>query len=333
MQARRATSADADLLRRLDSGFRGQVHSVFERTINVEVDGGLVTLASCSVDNAPDTLIVAIEGFGNLAIARGDPVRCVAGVLRAGGLEVGLDGVSRWSGALPAWPHDDTTLRANLRRVRARLRRAGSGGNEGNGGGGFGQSASPDSFADAACAALDEREALLQDALVRTDLAAARARAAALIGLGPGLTPSGDDFLVGLFAVLNVANSPCHPMRAICDGVVAIARTSTHAISVAALANAARGRVRGSIEALMRAMIDGAPDALCCALDRVLAIGATSGSEIAAGLASGFAANLQAGARALGGGARTPARRPAAPYRSCAESRAARSSASISRPV
>lgn len=156
-----------------------------------------------------------------------------------------------------------------------------------------------DRFADDARAALDQRAARLRASLLRADFGAARASAAAMIGLGPGLTPSGDDFLVGLFATLNIALSPCYPLRAICGEVVAFARSSTNAISVAALANAARGRVRESIGALARELIDGTPAGLGDALDRVLAIGATSGAEIAAGLAFGFAVNLELCSRAI----------------------------------
>lgn len=284
----RAISADAELLRRIGRGFRGRVHSAFERTVNVEVeDGELVTLACRSADDAPDTVVVDIEGLGGVGIECGDPVHAGAGALRAGPFEVRLDGVSSWSGALPVFPRDDATLRANLCSIEARISPAARGSRM------RGRRNLTDRFADEARAALDQRAAMLRASLLRADLGASRAWAAAMIGLGPGLTPSGDDFLVGLFATLNIALSPCYPLRAICGEVVEFARSSTNAISVAALANAARGRVRESIGALARELIDGTPARLGDALDRVLAIGATSGAEIVAGLAFGFAVNLE----------------------------------------
>lgn len=304
--ARRAISADAELLRRLGSLPRGRVHSVFARTVNIEVEGGdLLTLASRGVDNAPDTVVIDLEGFGDVGIERGGRAEIAPGALGAGPLRVDLDGVSSWSPALPTYPRDDARLRANLRWVSIRLWQS-EGGRRARG-----QWSPGDSFADASRAMLDERSASLGASLLRADLDAARAGAAAMVGLGPGLTPSGDDFLVGLFAILNIAQSPCHPMRAICGDVVAIARTSTNAISVAALANAARGRVRQSIEALVRELIDGTPAGLRVALDRVLAIGATSGSEIVAGLVSGLALNLRMRANAVRSRARCL--RPAGP--------------------
>lgn len=191
------------------------------------------------------------------------------------------------------FPRDNATLRTNLRSIKTRIRRAVSGSRM------CGRRDPTDRFTDDAHVALDQRAAMLRISLLRADLDAARASAAAMVGLGPGLTPSGDDFLVGLFATLNIALSPCYPLRAICDDVVAFARSSTNAISVAALANAARGRVRESIGVLVHELIDGAPVDLDRALDRVLAIGATSGNEIAAGLAFGFAVNLELRSRAI----------------------------------
>ena len=294
LTARRAISADAELLRRIGRGFRGRVHSVFERTVNVEAeDGDLVALACRSSDDAPDSVVVDIEGFGGVGIERGDPVHAGEGALLAGPFEVRVDGVSSWSGALPVFPRDHARLRANLGSIEARIRPATSGRRM------RGPRIPADRFADDARAALDQRAAMLRASLLRADLDAARASAAAMIGLGPGLTPSGDDFLVGLFATLNIALSPCYPLRAICGEVVVIARSSTNAISVAALANAARGRVRESIAALARELIDGMPAGLIRALDRVLAIGATSGAEIAAGLAFGFAVNLELVSRGI----------------------------------
>jgi hypothetical protein len=284
------------------------VHSVFARTVNIEVEAGdLVTLASRGVDNAPDTIVIDIEGFGDAGVDRGDLVETASGALGVGPLRVSLDGVSSWSASLPAYPSDDARLRANLRWVRDRLRQTGERSRA------PGRWSSADAFADQSRAALETRSASLRDSLLRADLDAARAGAAAMIGLGPGLTPSGDDFLVGLFAILNIAQSPCHPMRAICGDVVAIARTATNAISVAALANAARGRVRESIHALAREMIDGTPEGLRPALDRVLAIGATSGSDMVAGLVSGLAVNLRMRASAIRSRARCL--RPADPRR------------------
>jgi hypothetical protein len=289
--ALRALSADADLLGTLRAGrARGRVHSVFERVVNIEDDRGeLFALASRDVDNAPSTVVVDVPGFREIGIDRGDPAVAAAGELRVGPVVVALDGVAGWEGALPAYPRDDVALRANLRNVGARLER------HAQVGGLFGYRRGDSAFDVEAAAVLARRAGQLLDALSRGDREGARAHAAAMIGLGCGLTPSGDDFLVGLFAILNVAGSPCHALRGVCPDVLADARHSTNPISLAALTHAARGRVRESIVALTRELIGGSRDGVVVALDRVLAIGSTSGSEIAAGMIAGFELNLQVG--------------------------------------
>ncbi len=289
--AMRARSADASFLRTLDAGrFRGRVHSVFERVVNVEDQGGeLYTLASRDLDNAPNTVIVDTTGFGMTGIAVNDLAVAVDRKLRVGRIAVLLEGATGWKGTLPAYPRADSTLRDNLRIVESRLDRHGEADcviahRRGEG-----------AFAHEATAALAHRATLLFGALSRADLEAARAHAKAMIGLGPGLTPSGDDFLVGLLAVLNIAGSPCHALRGVCPDIIAGAERSTNAISLAALTKAAEGRVRESIATLIERLMYGAGASLVSSLDRVLAIGSTSGADIVAGIVSGFELNLQVG--------------------------------------
>jgi hypothetical protein len=141
-------------------------------------------------------------------------------------------------------------------------------------------------------AALEQRAAMLGAALRRGDAEAASTYAKAMVGLGPGLTPSGDDFLVGLFAVLHVPESPCHGLKDLCAKLVADAVGKTNAISVAALKAAAHGRVREPVHALMRELVAGTCESVKAALAPVLAIGSTSGADMVAGIVSGFEANL-----------------------------------------
>ena len=286
-----ARSADALFLRTLDAGrIHGRVHSVFDRVVNVEADGGeLFALACRDLDNAPNTVVVEATGFGMTGISVNDPAVAVGERLRVGRIAVLLQGATGWDGALPIYPRADRTLRDNLRIVESRLE--GHGTADGESAHRRGECA----FVDAAAEALSHEATQLFGALSRADLESARTHAKGMIGLGPGLTPSGDDFLVGLFAVLNIAGSPCHALRGLCLDIVAGAERSTNAISFAALAKAARGRVRESIVTLTRHLLYGAREGLIPSLDRVLAIGSTSGADIVAGIVSGFELNLQVG--------------------------------------
>ncbi len=278
-----ALSVDSALLRSLrQRPWHGQVHSVFERVVNLEdEDGALITLARRDLDNAPNTLIVDAEGFGSSGIARGDRVQASAGAIAIDRQHhIRVDGAVGWDAALPAYPVDDVRLRENLAIVRARIGRPPLGGAP------SAQGESP--LASGMTAMLELRARMVCAALSRRDLSAACAHAQAMVGLGPGLTPSGDDFLVGLFAVLQLPGNPAHCHESFCMAVIADVERHTNAISAAALKAAARGQVRECIQALLGELMTGTPEAVAAALAPVLAIGSTSGADIVAGIVAGF---------------------------------------------
>jgi hypothetical protein len=287
---RRARSVDSVFLSRLlNARFHGRVHSVFARVVNmVHDDSRLYTLAAGDLDDAPNTAVLeGVASFAAFDLAVGDPVRGDAQRLQVGdGLAVVLTAASAWTGALPRYPATPSALCANLCCLRAELPRLGAGG---------GTMTSPTgsgTFDHAVTTLLEQRVDRLSAALEQCDLADAVQHARAMLGLGPGLTPSGDDFLVGLFAVFNVAGSPCHGWlrggREVLDG----AEDATHAISLAALTEAAAGRVRASITALIAHLLHGLPGSLPVPLRRVLAIGSTSGADIVAGIRCGLELNI-----------------------------------------
>lgn len=276
----RALSADVALLRSPgQQRLQGRVHSVFDRVVNVmDVRGELFTLACRDVDDAPDTIVVDTHRFRGAGLAPGDAVQPSAcGITLAHRLEIRLDNARPWVAALPAFPPDDAVLRANLETLRRQVAARAFGG-------GMPASALPSCMP----ALLARRTAMMKTALAAGDLAAAARHGAALLGLGPGLTPSGDDYLVGLFAVLHMPHSPCAALASVCGAVLGDVQERTHPISGAALKAAARGRVRASLVALLHALVHCPPRRTAAALRRVLAIGSSSGADMAAGLLDGL---------------------------------------------
>lgn len=288
-------SIDAVFLRVLQQGaFDARVHSVFDRVVNLEAAGvELFTLAARGLDNAPRTAIVDIAGFAAAGIAVGDPVRGVAQDMHVGGRIVvqwaaaAAAAASAWQARLPGYAGAAGGLPDQLRAARSYLALHGARG------GMAGQGGAQGTFADEVSAALEQRSHLLLAALARRRFADACRHAQSMLGLGPGLTPSGDDFLVGLFAVLNVAGSPCHGWLGGGMQVLLNAGQATNAISLAALTTAAGGRVRESIAALIDSLMHGTPATLVEPLQRVLAMGATSGADIVAGTLAGLELNLR----------------------------------------
>ena len=291
LHAMHALSIDAALLPKLrEPRFRGVVHSVFERVVNVEgADGALFTIASRDLDDAPDSLVVDTAGFGATGIAQGDRVDITASAIAiAMRIGIRLDRAKSWHAALPAYPADDSTLRGNLAIVRRQIGRPSLGAQASTGG-------APSTLACATVATLERQADLLCAALCRGDLAAASAHGRAMIGMGPGLTPSGDDFLVGLFAVLQLPGNPAYCREDFCVAAIADIERRTNAISAAALKAAARGRVRESIQSLLGELMAGTREGVTTALAPVLAIGSTSGADIVAGIVAGFEVTLPSG--------------------------------------
>ncbi len=108
-----------------------------------------------------------------------------------------------------------------------------------------------------------------------------------LVGLGPGLTPAGDDVLAGALVALHAASDPRH--RALARHVFA-QRERTAAVSAALLDAAAAGRCIPQVARLIVAL-DGRGD-VDPALAALLAVGHTSGAAIATGIVAALTAVL-----------------------------------------
>lgn len=100
---------------------------------------------------------------------------------------------------------------------------------------------------------------------------------AALVGLGPGLTPAGDDLLAGMLVTLH-ALGRCRTAASIADRID-LDRTTP--ISAALLAQATSGRAARPLLELLRSLTGASSTG--DALDGLLAVGATSGRWLATG--------------------------------------------------
>ena len=96
------------------------------------------------------------------------------------------------------------------------------------------------------------------DAWLRRGGASIPPRAGALIGLGPGLTPSGDDYLAGLMIGLRATGNRT-AAAALWRWLEPQAATLTSAISGAHLAAAARGEVHEALHACVAALLGAKP--------------------------------------------------------------------------
>jgi hypothetical protein len=104
----------------------------------------------------------------------------------------------------------------------------------------------------------------------------------ALIGLGPGLTPSGDDLLGGALVALHLLDRP-DLAEALWHGIGGALETGTNAISRAHLAAAARGLGGAALHAILNDLVIGKTDLLPARLTAIDRIGHCSGWDALAG--------------------------------------------------
>jgi hypothetical protein len=135
------------------------------------------------------------------------------------------------------------------------------------------------------------------DALARAcarDAADAAADAAlALLGLGPGLTPSGDDLVGGAFfarAALAVAGRPdSAAWKTAAARVRDAAREATNPISAALLSDLLDGHGWSALHDLVGALASGDDSSAVIAARRLTRLGHSSGWDLLSGFAAGAA--------------------------------------------
>ena len=139
---------------------------------------------------------------------------------------------------------------------------------------------------------LREREDGLVAALVSGRASRISAAATNLVGLGPGLTPSGDDFLVGVLLALRLIERCCPPAASAGRLLVAAMECcagQTTSVSASYLRYAAAGDFAGVPVELACRLISGRDDWILPAR-RLVSMGATSGLDLAEGIVAGLSA-------------------------------------------
>jgi hypothetical protein len=239
---RTAVAASRGWLTEVD-GFRGTVMALHPCSVYVAPDSGgdLLVVHDLSHPHSPTSILVDVSMLNGWPASIGDVAAGRAGYLRVGDLVLDVRQARTWS------------------------------------------QAPPPSHARALAPPVIERLAAQADQRIVTDTAAA-VRAGALrslVGRGPGLTPAGDDAIVGILAVLHRLG----PHNAVAPLVAALTPLldRTTAISAHFLRLAMRGAFTEALVDVVDAVAttDGPTDVQ---IRRLLATGATSGADALAGV-------------------------------------------------
>jgi len=109
-----------------------------------------------------------------------------------------------------------------------------------------------------------------------------------LTGLGPGLTPSGDDFILGILAVFRFCLVPQDIICTLTRKIINDAKTRTNIISYNMLRQGAMGGFPEWVEDMVLSVICENSEDIDIAFSKILKIGSSSGSDISAGMLFGF---------------------------------------------
>jgi Protein of unknown function (DUF2877) len=131
-----------------------------------------------------------------------------------------------------------------------------------------------------------ERFDAVRAALQPKQLKAFEASALRVLGLGNGLTPSGDDFLGGIFFAL--AHKPhsawVSAMPSLQAAIQAACKDATNPISAALLADNMAGTSYGQLHDMLDALESNDSRFIAAATDALLRLGSSSGADLLAGL-------------------------------------------------
>lgn len=277
----------------LTDAARGHVLAVFRRSFYIETVGGtLACLGPPMIGRGPLNVVCdlspAVEWeAGELRV--GAPVQVVEGELTvAGRFSIFLSRAGEWRP--PPLPPEWTPrlLKTGLGALAHAAQDfdpnqglAGLVGLTPQGDGALLQAARP---------SVDALTRWLQGARARPDAAPTPDDVAArLIGLGPGLTPSGDDFIGGAMIALYACDHDALARR-LADWALPLATTRTGSISLAHLACAAGGEGAEALHAIIAAIVVGDDSAIRLGLVKIDAIGHSSGWDALAGARVAMAA-------------------------------------------
>ena len=275
--------------------------NVFDRTCNlVNQDGEIVTLLGAGMGMNPIAVLLEDAGPAPFRkVAADAPVLVRRDRLTLNGLQVQLEGPESWN-PCPDWP----AVRQALRADATLLNRIGKWSPETAPAGSLldqwsiGSRPEPSDADMPSCQAafLDRVRrcgSQLVQGLTASSPEVALIGARGLAGLGGGLTPAGDDFIVG---ALLAAWAGLHGPEAveICPAIAEASAPHTTSLSAAYLRAAARGECMERWHRLFAAICMPDEDQLRLGIGDLMAVGHTSGADALAGFLASSGSTLPA---------------------------------------
>ena len=241
----------------------GAVHSVFPHALNMVVGDQLWTVLAAGRPDLPFGIRVAADTLSGLPVHPGDPVSVRGGFLAMGKQAVMVDfrNAPHWQVSEPVKLEPGLEGRlAIVTKVAGRK-----------------------AWRHSAFIARDVTSHLARDSHLLADVLAKA------VGRGPGLTPAGDDVLVGILAVLALPQSgdPGHVARNALTRLLPALLPKTTSLSAYLVRQAMEGHCSKALCDLLCALAAGSSAVdLMRTITGILATGATSGADMCMGIAA-----------------------------------------------
>jgi len=234
------------------------VHSVFRKAVNISAGGGLLTVCRRSAGRAASYVVVMEDADFMGFVLPGTSVCVTGNVIGLGQLTVDISKALIWRGRMNGSMEGDAPF-CNIAALKQAL--------------------------DCYAAPRSAWRLLHCDPGFRNAVDAFRSGLGAerLIGRGAGLTPSGDDFILGFMAVANHLGR-YSDIRGNLRADVLKSLGATNVISAAMLRQAAGCEYHEFLDDLCHEILFGAPETVAVSAKRLIGVGATSGSDMLSGV-------------------------------------------------
>ncbi|MDY0235902.1 MAG: DUF2877 domain-containing protein [Gudongella sp.] len=258
------------------------IHSIFKRVINISsAEKILYTISNISTDNAPYTMKIDFSGNFNETIVKEDRIIIGDESIIIGNLKIELSEVDLWSPiGKKSTDYSISNIENNIKLFNSLIIENGE-----NGGckdyylknflniNGHMQSPIEEE--------LSKRIEIFYKSLLANSLNKEHVKN--LIGLGIGLTPSGDDFLTGFLASIYKFEKNNEIHSRISQFVYPLLYSTTD-ISAAMLKAAIEGKYRETLHGFIHSFLESDNDSFIKSFKNMLSIGSSSGTDLSIGV-------------------------------------------------
>lgn len=261
----------------------GKIEQVFNKAINILIDNQLFTLLGSQLDNAPNSCRLLNKDFALLKINDGDDIHISNGKISIGeNYWLSFSLCKMWQQPVIAFIHDKKNIKnyqsfllKQVTRLDFILSEAKSS---------LFNYQGDNLFYSASAEKLNQLRSHLISELKNSQHQNLADVIRQFVGLGIGLTPTGDDYLVGVMAFLLLKNHPVNEVYADFYQGIIQGIDNTTSVSAITLEKALAHEYRENMCQLIQSLVDADETNIHLQYLNILNIGSSSGSDMLFGI-------------------------------------------------